>query len=99
MTLDREATKMTHERLSGLLDGGDWACAHAQQGGLVEVCHELAGLLDPALATRSQTIALLAKVDMFEASGEWDKLSNLLRSCDVAESALAAVGDPERTLH
>lgn len=103
MTLHWEATKVARDRLSGLIDGGDWACAHADEGGLASVCHELAHLLEPVLADRSESIASLAGIDMLEASGEWDKLSNLLRSRDVSEpptaAAPTAVERRGKTLH
>jgi hypothetical protein len=65
--------------ISILVNGGDWACAHADAHSLADVCNELADLVGAELAPRLQTIADIAEIDMERASWEWLELSGRLR--------------------
>jgi hypothetical protein len=66
-------------KISLLVNGGDWACAHADAHGLADVCLELAGVVGMELAPRLQNIADIAEIDMERASWEWLELSGSLR--------------------
>ena len=69
---------MTND-ISLLVNGGDWACAHADPHSLADVCRELVGVVGEDLAQRLQTIADMADADMERASWAWLELSSRLR--------------------
>lgn len=62
-----------------LVNGGDWACAHADAHSLADVCHELSVVVGSDLAPHLQNIAHIAEMDMERASWEWLTLSRRLR--------------------
>lgn len=77
--------------ISILLNGGDWACAHADAHSLADVCYELAGVVGTDLAARLKNIADIAEIDMERASWEWLELCGQLRRVPfVARSAPSA---------
>lgn len=68
------------DRVTELLDGGDWACAWANHASLEAVCDELADLVSPDLAARARRVERFAHDDdLVHASEEWERLSVLLR--------------------
>lgn len=62
-----------------LMNGGDWACAHADPRSLVDVCHELAAVVAVELVPELHEIAHVAHADMERASWAWLELSQKLR--------------------
>lgn len=69
---------MRYQSIPRLVDGGDWACSWGEPTGLQEVCDELEGLLEPALAVRASKIARLAAADMAAAARQWRDLVSLM---------------------
>lgn len=74
-----------------LIDGGDWACAHCNCGGLAEVAHRLAQCTCGCERDDLEAIERLAQIDMLEASTIWSRVSAALR----AHGANAAVPGAE----
>ena len=70
---------MANETIHSLMNGGDWACAHADAHALADVCHELAGKVRVDLAPDLEALARVAEDDMEAASGGWLELSRRLR--------------------
>lgn len=64
--------------IDALVNGGDWACAHADPRSLADVCQELASVLGAEFAPELESIAQNAPVDMERASWEWLELSRRL---------------------
>jgi hypothetical protein len=85
----KEGFEMKQPRLHVLLDGGDWACSWAYQGGLALVCHELATLVDADQAACARAIETRAGDDMAAASKEWRVLAKELRGGPPAVSSRA----------
>lgn len=91
---------MTVDPIGALVNGGDWACAHADENGLATVCEELAALVDPRLSKRAAQIAGLVFADMAEATGAWSELSRMLRGeggwmTERGVGSRLAISDPE----
>jgi hypothetical protein len=78
---------MTNGQIQTLRNGGDWACAHAAEGGLAQVFRALARLVGPDLTDQMTRLADLAETDMLAASGEWERISGLLRALEERETA------------
>ncbi len=74
------------QRLSILVNGGDWACAHADSRSLTDVCRELAHIVGPELGTELQGVARDAEIDMERASWAWLSLSAKLRRVPFEDS-------------
>lgn len=77
--------------LKYLLDGGDWACAWAEQETLAEVCHHMAPLLSEPLRMEAQRIEHLLRSDYREAMRLWARLSDIVRYDHTGEIAEASV--------
>lgn len=83
----------TQRRIIELLNGGDWACAYKERGGLTEVCGLLAPLVSPGLSDRAYLVARLAGKDMRAATKQWAELATLLRH-PVAHEGLDPAPEP-----
>jgi hypothetical protein len=87
ISTQRETERLGHDEgefLDALVDGGDWACAHALHGGLISVCLKLSDILDPARGARAELIADTVPVDLFAATSMWARLSRDLRRPSLA---------------
>jgi hypothetical protein len=83
--MPRKSPAIDHgEFVSALVDGGDWACAHALHGGLIAVCLRLRDLLGPVQALQAARIADTIPVDQQSATKMWSRLSLDLRSSSYA---------------
>ncbi len=72
---------MVTQRIETLVNGGDWACAHADDASLAQVCRELAEELSPQLADLAETIARMSEADRFEhATAQWMRLVAAVRN-------------------